>query len=141
MVVVINKNCGVMQLAVVYRPGRPGMDWIFMDESDSFTGSFLSRNGKQLICGNFNYWINDPAHNPYSSAFMELLNINNFENHMLRPTYAIDLISSPCDSNVDDLNVLPISSNMVDHDMVIFHANFPKMHSFTDLLHSRNIKE
>ena len=32
---------------------------------------------------------------------------------------------------VDDLNVLPISSNISDHDMVFFHVNFLRSYSFT----------
>ena len=79
MKVVINKKCNVMQFVVVYRPCHPGMDWIFTFEFDSFTELFSSRNGKLLICGDFNYWV-DSAHKLYSSEFMELLNTNNSEN-------------------------------------------------------------
>ena len=87
-----------------------------------------------LICGYFNYLVDDPAHKPYSSEFMELLNINDFENHALRPTYAsgraIDLVLLLGDSDVDDLKVLPISSNISDHNMVFLYVNFPKSYSF-----------
>ena len=66
---------------------------------------------------------------------MELLNIDNFENHVFGPTHAsghtIDLVLSPSDSGVDDLNVLPISSNISDHDMVFFCVYFLKTYSFT----------
>ena len=66
---------------------------------------------------------------------MELLNINNFENHVLRPTRAsshtLDLVLVPGDFNVDNLNVVPISSYTSDHDMVFFHVYFPKTYSFT----------
>ena len=72
---------------------------------------------------------NDPAHKPYSSKFMEFLNINNSENHVLTPKHAsghtLDLALSPGDSNVDNSKVLPNSSNISDHDMVFFHVNFP----------------
>ena len=89
-----------------------------MNEFDFFTESFSSRNGKLLICGDFNYWVHDPAHKPYSPKFMELLTINNFENHVLTPTHAsghtLDLVLSPCESDVDDLKTLPISSNISD---------------------------
>ena len=63
-----------MRLAVVHHPGHLGMDRIVLDEFDSFIEAFLSRNGKLLFCGDFNYWVDDPAHKPYSSEFMELLN-------------------------------------------------------------------
>ena len=35
-----------------------------MDDFDTFIESFLSRNGKLLICGSFNYWVDDPAQKP-----------------------------------------------------------------------------
>ena len=38
---------------------------------------------------------------------------------------------SPGDSDVDDFKVLPIRSNISDHDMVFFHVNFPNIYSFT----------
>ena len=119
----------VLQLAVIYSRGHPGMNWIFMEEFVSLIESYSSRNGKLLICGDSNYWADDPAHRPCYSEFMELLNINNIENHLLRPTYAsdhtLDLVLLPGDYDVDDLNVLPISSNISDHDMVFFLVNFP----------------
>ena len=111
-----------------------------MEEFDSFIATFLSRNGKPLICGDFNYryWVDDPAHNPYSSEFMDLLNTNNFKNVVWKPTHAfghtLDLVSFPGDFNVDNLKVHPINSNISDHDMVFFHVNFPKTYSFTKYL-------
>ena len=63
------------------------MDRFLWRSFDSFIESFSSINGKLLICGDFNYWVDDPAHKPYSSEFVELLNISNFENHVLRPTH------------------------------------------------------
>ena len=49
MEVVINRNLRVMLLAVVYRPGPPGMDWIFMIEFDSFIESFSNRTGILIL--------------------------------------------------------------------------------------------
>ena len=40
------------------------------------------------------------------------------------------MVLLPGDFDVDDLNVLPISFNTTDHDMVFFH-NFPRTYSFT----------
>ena len=87
MEVVINRYRSVKQLAAVYCRDHTDMDQIFMDEFDFFIEPFSSRNGKLLICGNFNYWVDDPAHKPHSSEFMEFLNINNFENQVLQPTH------------------------------------------------------
>ena len=59
---------------------------------------------------------------------MELWNINNFKNHVLRPTHAsghtLDLALLPGDSDVDNLEVLSVSSSISDHDLVLFHVNF-----------------
>ena len=142
-----------------------------------------------MICGDFNYWVDNPAHKPYFSEFMELLNVNDFENHELAPSapepsillpacpkllyynkvskdqchihmwhwavawtsdvtyvcaiglkrlrsthtsgHTIDFVLSPGVSDVGDLNVLPISSNISDHDIVFFDANLPKTYSLT----------
>ena len=144
MKMVINKNHNIMRLAVVYRPGHPGIDQIFMDEFDSFMESFSSRNGKLLICWDFKYWVDDPANKPYSSEIMELFNLWNFENHVFRPTHTsghtLDLVLSPGDSGVDDLNVLPISSTS-DHYTVFFCATFQNLIPLPNLSYLRNIKE
>ena len=54
----------------------------------------------------FNYWTDDPARKPYSFEFLELLNINNFINHVLISTHvsdhALDLVLSPGDSDADN---------------------------------------
>ena len=101
------------------------MDWIFADV----------KNAKLPIFGDLNSWDDYPAHKPYSFEFMELLNINNFENGVLRPTHAsghtLDWVLLPVDSGVHDLNVLFISSSIFGYDMVAFHVNFPKAYSFT----------
>ena len=63
---------------------------------------------------------------------------------MFRPTHAyghtLDLVLSLGDSGGVDLNVLPISSSISDHDMKFFHVNFSKTCSSLNLLHSRNIR-
>ena len=106
-----------------------------MEEFVSFFESFWSRNRKLPICGDFNYWVDNPSQKPYSPEFMELLNINNFENHLVRPIHAtgrtLDLVLLPVDSHVDDFKVLPVSSIISDYDVVFFHVNFPKAYSLT----------
>ena len=79
MEVIIYRNQSAMQLTIVYHSGHPCMDWIFLDEHDSFAGSFTSKYGKLLICVDFNYWDDDPAHKPYLSEFMGFLNTDDFE--------------------------------------------------------------
>lgn len=41
-------------------------------------GLWRINHGKWLICEDFNYWINDPWSKSYSSAYLELLELNNF---------------------------------------------------------------
>ena len=157
MEVVISRNCSVLRIALVYRPGHSGTDRLFMDEFDSFIELFSSKNGRLLMCGDFNYWIDDPARKPYSSEFVELLDSNNFVNHVQIPTHAsghtLDLVLSPSGSrDVADLDVVPIDSSISDHDMVLFHlmfqavpshiktVSFRKYPRVIDATHLRNIE-
>ena len=101
-----------------------------MDAFGSFIESFSSRNVKLLIYGILTTGL-IIHHKPYSSEFMEPLNINNFENQTLRFIHAsghtLHLVLRTVDSaDVDHLNVLPISSSISVHDMVSFCVNFPK---------------
>ena len=88
-----------------------------------------------MICGNFNYWVDDPEHKPYSSEFMELLNItdNNSDNHVLRPTHAsshtLCLVLAPGDYDVDNFEVLPIIYVIMI--WYSFMLTFQKLNSFT----------
>ena len=60
---------------------------------------------------------------------MELLSVNKRPTHA--SDHALDLVLLLCDSRVDNLNMLPISFSLFDHDMVFFHVNLPKTYSFT----------
>ena len=114
-----------VHLIVVYRPGHPGTDRTFLDEFGSFLDSLLDVRGKIVICGDFNYWIDDPLSKPYSSEFLELLDINNFYNYVASPTHifghTLDLVLSPVGVDcVVDVEVLPIDSLISDHALVTF---------------------
>ena len=110
---------------IVYRPGHPGMDRAFMEEFGSFLDSLLEVGGKILICGDFNYWIDDPLSKPFSAEFVELLNLGNFDNFVSFPTHlsghTLDLILAPsgCDY-VKQVEPLPIDSNLSDHALIFF---------------------
>ena len=43
--------------------------------------------GNSVICGDFNYWVDDPSSKPFSAEFVELLDLSNFENFVSFPTY------------------------------------------------------
>ena len=110
---------------VVYRPGHPGTDRTFMEEFSSFFDGLLSVGGKILICGDFNYWVDQPASKPYSTEFLELLEVNNLKNHVLFPTHllghTLDLVLSRVDADyVKDVEVMPVDNSISDHALVTF---------------------
>ena len=57
-------------LYIVYRPGHPGTDRAFMEEFGSFLDGLLLVGGNSVICGDFNYWVDDPSSKPFSSEFV-----------------------------------------------------------------------
>ena len=69
MEVTIKLNRHVIRLAVVYHPGHPGTDRDFMEEFGSFLEYFNGEFGTQVICGDFNYWVECPSLKPYSAEF------------------------------------------------------------------------
>ena len=73
-----------INIYVVYRPGHPGTDRAFMEEFGSFLDGLLLVGGNSVICGDFNYWVDDPSSKPFS--FVELLDLSNFENFVFSYT-------------------------------------------------------
>lgn len=135
MEVVTKRARSVLRVALIYRPGHPGTDLTFMEEFGFFLESFSTKEGKLLICGDFNYWVDDPSRKPYSSEFVRLLDINNLVNHVLSPTHVsghtLDLVLSMADSSdVVDLEVLPVELNISDHSLILFRSNIPGVSSF-----------
>ena len=113
------------RMCVVYRPGHPGTDRAFMEEFGSVLDGLLAVSGRTLICGDFNYWVDDPSSKPYSTEFLELLEVNNLNNHVSSPTHllghTLDLILSPAETSyVKDVVSLPIDSNISDHALLVF---------------------
>ena len=80
-------NSQTIRLAVVYRPGHPGTDIDFLADFGTFLESFSLKSGRLLVCGDFNYWLDDPTAKPYSSEFLELIEQNNFRNLVDSPTH------------------------------------------------------
>ena len=138
-----------VHLIVVYRPGHPGTDRTFLEEFSSFLDSLLDVGGKIIICGDFNYWVDDPLSKPFSSEFLELLDINNFHNYISSPTHmlghTLDLVLSPVGINcVVDVEVMPIDSLISDHALITFglHIARPKaVKKFITFRSYRNIDQ
>ena len=116
------------RLAIVYRPGHPGTDRTFMDEFSTILEGMLSGRGKPLICGDFNYWVDDPVSKPYTQEFMRMLDVNNMVNHVSVPTHVsghtLDLVLVPVGADlVNALEVLPIDRSVSDHALLTFELN------------------
>ena len=125
MEVTINFNHHITRLAVIYRPGHPGTDRNFMDDFGLFLENFSRKSGKLLVCGDFNYWVDNPSMKPYSAEFLEQIDLNNFVNHIPHPTHVsghtLDLVLSPVDSDyISAVDVAPIDPIVSDHALVTF---------------------
>ena len=77
----------IINIYIVYRPCHPGTDRAFMEEFGSFLDGLLLVGGNSVICGDFNYWVDDPSSKPFSAEFVELLDLSNFENFVCFPTH------------------------------------------------------
>ena len=75
-----------INIYIVYRPGHPGTDRAFMEEFGSFLDGLLLVGGNSVICGDFNYWVDNPSSKPFSAEFVELLDLSNFENFVFSCT-------------------------------------------------------
>ena len=73
--VTLKLNVHNVRLAIIYRPGHPGTDHVFMDEFGQFLESLSEHREKLVICGDFNYWLDSPLLKPYSETFVRLLDI------------------------------------------------------------------
>ena len=132
-------NSQTIRLAVVYRPGHPGTDIEFLAEFGAFIENFSLKQGRLLICGDFNYWVDNPTAKPYSSEFLELIEQNNFRNLVDSPTHisghTLDLIMSPADSEyVGGLELIPIDPCISDHALMVFSVEHHKPPSYKKLI-------
>ena len=128
-------NSQTVRLAVVYRPGHPGTDIDFLADFGTFLENFSLKSGRLLVCGDFNYWLDDPTAKPYSSEFLELIEQNNFRNLVDSPTHisghTLDLVMSPVDSEyVSDVELIPIDHSISDHALIVFSSEHQKPPSY-----------
>ena len=133
------------KLALIYRPGHSGTDRAFMEEFGFFLDSLLARPGKLIICGDFNYWVDDPASKPFSAEFVELLDLNNLYNHVSMPTHisghTLDLVLTPtCSGCVRNVESVPIDHTVSDHALIVFDVDVHKPSSYTKWITFRNYK-
>ena len=103
------------RMAILYCPGHPGTDRAFMKEFDQFLEVLSVCWVKLVICGDFNYWLDNPSLKSYTNEFMSLLDINNMSNYVQVPTHIsgdiLDLVLTPV--GVDLVNRVEVS--FIDH--------------------------
>ena len=83
----INHQKQTYRIAIVYRPGHRGTDRIFMEEFGQFLEAFTIKSGCLIICGDFNYWIDNPTLKPFSSEFLDLICLNNLSKYVSQPNH------------------------------------------------------
>ena len=118
-------------IAVVYRPGHAGTDLSFYDDFNEFLSSFTDLGNHFLICGDFNYWVDNPIGKLFTLNFISLLDSHNCTNVVNEPTHSaghtLDLIiHDQRNHSIDNLTVFPISPKISDHSLITFIYNVPK---------------
>ena len=112
-----------IRMAILYRPGHPGTDRAFMEEFGQFLEILSVCREKLVICGDFNYWPDNPSLKPYTNEFMSLLDINNMSNYVQVPTHVsghiLDLLLTPVGVDlVYRVEVSPIDPRISDHALI-----------------------
>ena len=75
-----------IRMAILYRPGHPGTDHALMEEFSQFLEVLSVCWEKLVICGDFNYWLDNPSLKPYTNELRSLLDINNMSNYVQVPS-------------------------------------------------------
>lgn len=120
----------VINTAVIYRPGHPGTDSKFMQEFNEFLSTFTELGTHFFICGDFNYWINNPSEKPPTFNFLEILDDHNCINSVSQPTHkggnTLDLVIHDAGNTLlGNLVVHPIDLKYSDHSLITFPYNIP----------------
>ena len=115
-------------MAILYRPGHPGTDRTFMEEFGQFLETLSVCLEKLVICGDFDYWLDNPSLKPYTNEFMSLLDINNMSNYVQMPTHIsghiLDLVLTPVGVDlVNRLEVSPIDHRISGHPLTTFELD------------------
>lgn len=134
--------------AVVYRPGHPGTDMLFMQEFNEFISSFseLGTGTHFFICGDFNYWVDNPSDKPSSLNFIEILDCHNCINSVRKPTHIaghiLDLvIHDSANTFLHDIVVHPVDAKCSDHSLITFCYSLPlRSPALAKIIKFRNYK-
>ena len=61
-----------IRMAILYHPGTDGA---FTEEVSQFLEILSVCREKLVICGDFNYWLDNPSLKPYTNEFMSILDV------------------------------------------------------------------
>ena len=112
------------RMAILYRPGHPGTDRAFMEEFSQFLETFSVCWEKLVICGDLNYWLDNPSLKPYTNKFMSLLDVNNMSNYVQLPMHILDLVLTPVAVDlVNRVEVSPTDHKISDHTLITFELD------------------
>ena len=128
-------------IAVIYRPGHAGTDLSFCEQFNEFLSSFTELGEHFLVCGDFNYWVDNPSKKHFTSNFLDILDSNDCINAVAGPTHiaghTLDLIIHDSNNHsIKNVNTFPIDSKISDHSLITFSYNIPKKHEIV----MKNIK-
>ena len=132
-----------IRMAILYRPGHPGTDCAFLEECGQFLEILSVCREKLVICGDFNYWLDNPSLRPYTNEFLSLRDVNNMSNYVQVPTHIsghiLDLVLTPVCVDLVNRVEEPIDHKISDHALITFELdvirpttysqenNFPKL--------------
>ena len=112
-------------MAILYHLGHPGTDRAFMEEFGQFLEILSVCRENLVICGDFNYWLDNPSLKPYTNEFLSLLDINNMSNYVLVPMHIsghiVNLVLTPVGVDlVNRIEVSPIDHKISDQALITF---------------------
>lgn len=114
-----------------------------MEEFGSLFKGLLTSQDELIICGDFNYWLDDPGSKPFSSEFIELFDTTNIFNHVSEPTHVhvhiLDFLLTPQGANyLSGLETVPIDIAISDHALVLFDVAIVKLTSYAKTIEFRS---
>lgn len=136
----------LVAFCILYRPGTNVSPSIFMEEFQTLLESITSLYTTFYICGDFNFWPDDPENKPYTSEFLNLIDLYNCQNLITEPTHsaghALDLIITETSmiNTVNDIYIAPVNEIISDHDLVVCELTYNKPSPTAKTIKFRNYK-
>ena len=117
-----------IRIAIFYHPSHPGTDRAFMEEFTQFLEILSVCQEKLVICGDFNYGLDNPSLKQYTGEFVSLLDVNNMSNYVQVPTHIsghiLDLVLTSVGVDlVNWVEASPIDHRISDHAHITFELD------------------